>query len=338
MVGGGVIGCAVADRLVRNRHRVLLFERDRVGDHASGAAAGLLSPHSENIYSEAHLSLVARSLEIYPDLAARLERDTGIPVEYREQETLRVAMAQDQEPALVAAATRLGRRWLSQADCRDLEPGIGEAVRGGILLDEAQVTPPRLVRALARAAVAGGAEIAESTPVFGFEVEAGEVRAVITADGRFTADVYVLAAGPWSQQLGQSAGLDLGVRPMRGQLVGLLPPRPVCRRILTCGKLYLVPKPDGTLVAGSTEDQVGFDARSTVEGVSGLLEFARAALPGLGGAAIERVWAALRPAAPGELPLIGPAPGVANLVLATGHFRIGILLAPVTAERVAQLI
>jgi glycine oxidase len=333
IVGGGVIGCAVAERLSRERrHQVLLLERDTLGAHASGAAAGLLAPVGDPGAARA-LDLSSRSMALFPELVERVER-SGIAVEFRRQESLTPALTADEERFLRGAAAR----WLDGEQARAEEPALAPGVRGAALVTEAQVTPIRLVRALAHTAAAQGAEIAEGVPVGGLAVSAGAVHGVRTPDGPREADVVVLAAGPWSPALAEPAGVGLDVRPSRGQLVMLRPRPGGLRHILTWGASYLVPKPDGTVVAGSTEEDAGFDDRPTAEGVAGLLAFATRAVPGLGEAAVERVWAALRPATPDGLPLIGPAPGLQNLVVATGHNRSGILLAPVTAEMVAERI
>jgi glycine oxidase len=329
VVGGGVIGCAVAERLSRERgrHRVTLLERDRVGAHASGAAAGML-------VSAGGPSLAARSRELFPELVERVERASAIAVEFQEVEAI--------SPALTAAEERLLRRgpgrWLDAAEALRAEPGLGPNVRGAAVRPEAQVTPPRLVEALARTALAQGADLREGVPVSRLVVRAGRLQGVQGPDGIVPADLVVVAAGPWSASLTSPVGVALDVRPSRGQLVTLRPRAAPLGRMLTWRGSYLVPKPDGSVVAGSTEEEVGFDARPTAEGVHGLLEFATRAVPGLGNAAVERVWAALRPATPDGLPVIGAAPGLPNLVLAAGHNRDGILLAPATAELVAETV
>jgi glycine oxidase len=329
VVGGGVIGCAVAERLSRaGRDQVLLLERDAVGAHASGAAAGLLSPLTEAV----EVTLASRSLAMFPELVERVER-SGIAVEYREHDSLTPALTVEEERRLRRAPAS---RWLDGPQARAAEPGLSERVRGAALFREAQVTPVRLVRALARTAAAQGAEIREATPVSALVVRAGQLQGVQTAEGQVRADTVVLAAGPWSPALASPAGVGLDVRPNRGQLVMLRPRGAPPRHVLVWRGCYLVPKPDGTVVAGSTEEDVGFDDRPTVEGIAGLLQFTAHALPPLGRATVERIWAALRPATPDGQPVIGPVPGLPNLIVATGHNRTGILLAPVTAELVAE--
>jgi glycine oxidase len=329
VVGGGVIGCAVAERLSRDgRHQVLLLERDTLGAHASGAAAGLLSPHSES----AEIGLSSRSLAMFPELVERVER-CGITVEYHEHEGFTPALTVDEERRLRAGPGR----WLDARAALEAEPGLSARVRGVAVLREAQITPIRLVRALARTAAAQGVEIREGAPVGALTIRSGQLHGVQTAEGQVRADVVVLAAGPWSPALASPSGVALDVRPNRGQLV-MLRPRggAALGHVLTWRGSYLVPKPDGTIVAGSTEEDAGFDDRPTVEGVSSLLQFACRAVPALGQAAVERVWAALRPATPDGQPVVGPVPDLPNLIAATGHNRTGILLAPVTAELVSD--
>jgi glycine oxidase len=327
VVGGGVIGCAVAERLSRDRHQVVLLERDRVAGQASGAAAGLLSPDGEQD------GLGQRSLALFPELVARIER-SGVAVEYRVQESLR--------PALTAADERWLRRgaarWLDSTEALADEPELNPTVRGAALVEEAQVTPARLVHALARTAVAQGASVREGVPVGSLAAIGDRMRGVQTSEGHIEADWVVLAAGPWSPSLTSPLGIALDVRPNRGQLVTLRPDGAGLRRAVAWRGSYLVPKPDGTVVAGSTEEEAGYDARATADGVTGLLQFATAAVPSLASATVERVWAALRPATPDGAPIVGAVGPVSGLIVATGHNRGGILLAPVTAELVAETI
>lgn len=328
IVGGGVIGCAAAERLTRDGHSVTILERDQAGAHASGAAAGLLAPFSEGE------DLGHRSLQLFPELVERIERESGVEVEFRAGESITPALDAAEERALRSLGAG---RWLSAREAQAEEPGLNPRLRGALVLPESQVTPPRLVRALVRTAVLRGADLREGTPVSKLLLRGGRVIGVQTLDGPLRADFVVLAAGPWSAELA-AAAVPLDVRPSRGQLVQLQPRGRPLRRMLTWRGSYLVPKPDGTIVAGSTEEEAGFDARPTVEGVAGLLEFARRVVPELAAATVAGVWAALRPATPDGRPVVGPVPDHPGLVVATGHNRNGILLAPITAEMVAGAI
>ncbi|MDQ6773599.1 MAG: FAD-dependent oxidoreductase, partial [Candidatus Dormibacteraeota bacterium] len=216
------------------------------------------------------------------------------------------------------------------------EPGLGPRVRGAQLDVIGHVNPLRLVRALARTAIKHGASIEEGMPVSALALRGGRLQGVLGPEGLVHADAVVLAAGPWSASLAAPAGVALDVRPSRGQLVVLEPQRAVLKRTLLWQGSYLVPKPDGSVMAGSTEEDSGFDARPTAEGVHLILDFAVRAVPGLATAAVTRTAAALRPATPDGRPIIGSAAGLPGLVLACGHNRKGVLLAPITAELVAQ--
>jgi glycine oxidase len=330
VVGGGVIGCAIAERLSRERqYQVVICERDTVGAHASGAAAGLLWGQSEAATQTRELS--ALSMALLPELLARLTV-SGVDVEFRPGEAITPALTEEEEQRL-----RRGKgRWLDAEGALREEPGLSPSVRGAMFQEAAQLTPGRFVRALARTAAARGVEIREGWPVSQLVLRSGRLHGVQGPDGMLPADVVVLAAGPWSPALASPVGLALDVRPNRGQLVTLYPPRLLLRRALTWRGCYLVPKPDGSVVAGSTEEEVGFDARPTASGIGMLLDFAGRAVPLLSEAAVGPTWAALRPATSDGRPVIGPAPGLPNLLLATGHNRIGILLAPVTAQLVAE--
>jgi glycine oxidase len=331
VVGGGVIGCAVAERLTRDRHQVLVLERDRLGAQASGAAAGLLAPGDIGSGPEGENG--RRSLALFEELVPRLER-TGISVEFRRGESIRPALSASEARRL----QQQGGRWVDAAEARRLEPGLQARVRGATITEEAQITPPRFVEALARTAVAGGAEVREGSPVGQILTRGGRVHGVATADGTVEADWVVLAAGPWSPSLASPLGIALDIRPSRGQLVTLRPRRAALSRMLEWQSSYLVPKPDGTIIAGSTEEEAGFDARPTAQGVAQLLTFAETAIPELGSAAVERVWAALRPRTPDDRAVVGAIAEVPGLVVAGGHNRNGILLAPLTAVQVAELV
>jgi glycine oxidase len=323
VIGGGVIGCAVAERLSLDRHRVTLLERDQLGGRASGAAAGELSPSDQS---------GQESLAMFPELVARIEKDSAMNVEYRVQQGWKPAFT-DAEAATLKAE---GGRWLDAADCRKTEPALTQDIVGAVLLEHAHLTPPRFVRALARSAAAHGAEICEGTPATGFDVEGREVRKVRTSTGDIAADWVVIAAGPWTREVASSAGINVDVRPQRGQLAALDPGSLVLRRSVFWSNGYLVPKGDGTIIAGGTEEDAGFDDRPTLAGIATLLDFARKLVPGLAAANLQRAWAGLRPVTTDGSPIVAVSE-VRNLIVATGHHRKGILLAPLAATTIAGL-
>lgn len=325
VIGGGVIGCAVAERLSRDGHRVTLLERDQLAARASGAAAGELSPSS--------LATDHQALAMFPELVARVEKDSGMSVEYHVQQGLRPAFT-DEEAAAIRGHEG---RWLDAAECRALEPALAHDAIGAVLIDHAHLTPPRFVRALARSANAHGAEIYEGRPAIGVTVEGGEVRGVRTPDGEVASDVVVIAAGPWTREVASYAGVAVDVRPQRGQLAALDPGTLMLRRSVFWSNGYLVPKGDGTIIAGGTEEDAGFDDRPTLDGIASLLSLARRLVPALAHSSLQRVWAGLRPVTGDGTPIVKVS-DVPGLVIATGHHRKGILLAPLAAERVAELL
>jgi glycine oxidase len=325
VIGGGVIGCAVAERLSLDRHQVTLLERDQLGSRASGAAAGELSPSQAAGDKE--------SLAMFPEVVARVEKDSAMSVEYRVQQGLVPAFTNDEAAALKAS----GGRWLEAAECRTTEPALSSDALGAILLEHAHLTPPRFVRALARAAASRGAEICEGTPAIGFDSDGKSIGSVKTPGGGIKADWVVVAAGPWTREVASHAGIDVDVRPQRGQLAALDAGAMVLRRSVFWSNGYLVPKGDGTVIAGGTEEDSGFDDRPTVAGIESLLALARKLVPGLADANVQRVWAGLRPITRDGRPIVGISE-VRNLIVATGHHRKGILLAPLASAQVAELI
>jgi glycine oxidase len=330
VIGGGVIGCAVAERLSFEGHQVTLFERDQLACRASGAAAGELSPQST---TSAATESAKQSLQLFPELIARIEKDSAMNVEYRVQAGLQPAFEQEEVERLRAA----GGRWLDPQACREAEPSLSTDVLGAVLLEHAHLTPPRFVRALARAAARRGAAIREGTPVIGFEGTGDEIKRVITPGGTEEADWAVIAAGPWSREVASTAGVDVDVRPQRGQLAALASGEVLLSHSIFWANGYLVPKADGTIIAGGTEEESGFDDRATVAGIASLLSLACRLVPGLGAANLQRVWAGLRPVTRDGVPVVA-AMGAHNLIVATGHHRKGILLAPLAAMQVASII
>ena len=345
IIGGGIIGCAVAYQLaVRGYRDVTVLERDRVGGQAAIAFAGLLSGTPPGRRGDPFSLLAAASLERFPRVAADLSERTGIDCELRQTGALYLALTADEEAALRFPAGELQTlhpecRWLDARELRELEPEVSPLFRGALSVPwEWQVLSPRLVHAYARAAALAGLRIRETVEVRGVECEGGRVSALVTSDGRLAVGQVVLAAGAWSGYLGRLFGLSLPVGPLRGQIIRLAAWGTTVRHSLYRGELYLGAKADGTVAVGSTEELANFDRRPTGAGVALLSRFAVETVPALGQATFLDAWAGLRPLAEDGLPLIGRAPGLANVVVATGHARHGVLLSPITAEVVADLL
>ena len=341
VVGGGIVGLTVAWRAAQRGLRTVVLERDRLGGGASGVAAGMLAPISEAEFANpALLALGLEAAAAWPAFAAELEQASGTTALLRRSGTLLLARDRDEGEALdrehafrVAHGLRVERLLPSAA--RRLEPALAPTIRLALLVPDDHAADPRaLVHALAIAARAAGAELRE-------QAEVGAVRdgSVELADGTtLAAGSVVLAAGAWSGALA-----DVPVRPVKGQILRLRDPEhreaaPLLERVVRFEGGYLVPRGDGRYVLGATMEERGYDLSVTAGGVYELLRDATELVPGVGELVIEELGAGLRPGAPGNAPLVGPAEGAERLLLATGHFRNGILLAPLTAERIAALL
>ncbi|GAB2473083.1 glycine oxidase ThiO [Streptosporangium sandarakinum] len=354
VVGGGVIGLSVAWRAARGGLRAAVMD-PAPASGASHAAAGMLAPVSEVAYTEEPLlRLGLASLDRWPSFAAELAADAGREagdLDYREGGTLDVAFGADDMAALeeiAAFATGLGlpARRLTGRECRRLEPMLAPSVRGGMLAErDAWVDPRKVTAALLTALERRGVTLLR-TRAAALETSAGRVTGVRPATGGTVgADRVVLATGAWSGGPGGAGapaaieGLPPGilppVRPVKGQIMRLRSPEPIlgrCVRGTVHGShVYLVPRADGELVVGATQEEMGFDTRVTAGGLWELLRDARELLPGVTELELSDAVAGLRPGTPDNLPVIGPA-GPPGLWLATGHHRNGVLLAPLTAD------
>jgi len=350
VVGGGVIGLASAWRLAQRGARVAIVDRDP-GRGASWAAAGMLAPVTEVHHGEVPLlGLNLESARRYPAFVEELEDTAGIPTAYRPCGTLAVAADNDDHAALMELhrfQQRLGLEVakLTRQECRQVEPALTPSIRGGIRVEgDHQIDPRRLVAALRRACLAAGVEfVAEMAASVSFS--GGRVTAVVTQSTTVAAGAVVLAAGAWSSQLhGLPPELVPPVRPVKGQIIRLAGAHQAGAllsgnvRCLVAGRsVYLVPRADGEVVVGATTEEMGYDQRVTVEAVHDLLADSCAVVPGLMHLEFHEVCASLRPGSPDNAPLIGPS-GLPGLIVATGHYRNGILLTPVTADAVVELI
>jgi glycine oxidase len=338
VVGGGVIGSAITYWLVRDGARVDLYDRGDSGQ-ATRVSAGLLAPHSERHPQDALGRLARESAALHPRLAAELRERTGIDAGYRATGLLRLAMTDDEERGLRAAAHEDGASsWLARDRLLELEPAIGEEVRGAVFSDESQVSPAPLARSLQRAAAELGASVHQGTAVDTLEIEGSRVSGVHIGSSKVPAEEVVLATGAWTAAWQDQLKTRLPLRPVRGQMVLLESPLPAVRHILFTSEGYLALKAEGHVYVGATQEEAGFDARATLDGITGLLALARRIVPALSGATVLASGAGLRPATPDGMPLIGRLPGWAGISVAAGHFRNGILLAPITAELMSDLL
>jgi glycine oxidase len=342
VVGGGLIGCALAAELAARGRSVTVVDRAEPGSEASGAAAGMLTPQSEARVRDPFFDLAVESRGLYPAWARGLEEETGVDVGYRRTGLLHCRLEGDaagapaepfawQRAAGLAVLARRREELSVEAGGR-LSPDARDAV---LFPDEAVVNPRPLTRAVWLSAVRRGAVVRTGTSVLGFRIEKGACRGVDTEAGPIEAETTVDAAGAWAAFNGRLP-LALPVQPVRGQIVELALREPLAT-IVSSDEVYLVPRPDGTVLLGSTVEFVGFEKAVTAEAVGRLVAAALRLVPGLGSARFVTAWSGLRPGTPDGLPVLGASP-VPGLFFAAGHFRNGILLAPITARILADLL
>jgi glycine oxidase len=346
VVGGGVIGCCIAYALSLAGASVTVLERSQLAAGASGVAAGMLAPQVEAPFADPFFELALLGRAEHAPLAAALLDEVGLDVEYRQTGILRVARTEAERADLQRmlrwqSARGLAAEWVDSDDlgaCEPLLRGVaGRLLAGGLwLADEAQVRGPRLVQALAMAAARRGARFVEGTPVVGIEVSGDRAIGVRTPTEVLAAETVVLAAGVWSPDLARTLGFELPVTPVKGQILSLRGLGRAPRQVIWSGECYLVPRPDGEIVLGATEEEGNYDLRPSLAGYNRLTEAALEVVPAAGSFSVEGFWAGLRPAAPDRFPIVGWAPGWRGLFVATAHYRNGILLGPLTGRRVAD--
>lgn len=344
IVGGGIIGCALAYRLAKAGMQVAVFEKERVGGQARIAAAGILGSGVEGDHADHMRNLLAQSARLYPDFAAELEAATGLDATFTRSGALSVVFGEKQADFVAkqaAAHAAQGHRvdWLAADALHGQEPLLNRDARGAVLFhDDAHVYAPQLMHVLALAAVAQGVALHEYTPVHGFLTAGERVNGVQTATGPVHADHVVIAAGAWSRLLGDHLGIALPVKPNRGQVMVLTTYDRPLRRVAFGAGGYLAPKQDGRIVVGATEEDAGFARENTAAGVAFLVKVLHRLAPGLADTRIQHFGVGLRPTPADGLPLLGPVAARPGLWVASGHHRNGILLTPITAHLMAGAI
>ncbi len=360
IIGGGVIGLAVARALVLKGARdVMVIERAGFGAESSSAAAGMLAPQAEADCADEFFQLCCRSRDMYPAFAESLREESGIDIELDTTGTLYVAfddhdvneMAQRYEWQSRAG---LAIETMGAAEAKLLEPSISENVRAALRFPlDAQVENRRLVSALVTANEMLGVHLVPGTTALAIKLsgsQKGRVSGVETSGGFVTTENVVIAGGAWTSQLEISRGdsserqtsdrvfQNLRIEPVRGQMLCLEANPKVCSHVIYSPRGYIVPRRDGRLLAGSTTENAGFDKRVTAEGTRAILAAAMEIVPRIGSMALAGSWAGLRPRASDNLPVLGPCAEIDGVFYATGHYRNGILLAPVTGELIAEAI
>ena len=341
VVGGGVIGLSLAYELAGRGIAVQVLDQGTPGQEASWAGAGMLPPGNPRDARRPEAQLRAESHLLSPALSQALFEQTGIDNGYRRTGALELSLEED-SPEYVAEMDAWRREGVVVEElpsAASRESALSPEIRRAYLLPEmAQVRNPRHLKALIAGCAVRGVKFSPGTPVAALIRNGDRIEGVRTLNGTIFADQYVIASGAWSQSVLAELGRGIAIRPVRGQMVLLsVQPLPFIH-ILSLGQRYLVPRPDGRILVGSTEEEAGFDKRNTAAGIGGLIEFATRLVPCLAAARFERAWAGLRPGSPDGLPYLCQVPETRNLFLAAGHFRAGLQLSPISALLMSQLL
>lgn len=343
VIGGGVIGLTTALTLADRGASVTLIERQQIGREASWAGAGMLPPGNLARATTPEARLRSYSHSLWHDFAANLFERTGIDNGYH----ICGALDLFDEELHHNHASQQANPWLDEGidvqscDRTRLERHVADLnsrYQSGVYLpDFAQVRNPRHLQSLRAACLHRGVELVEHVDGIQVDVESDRVRRVRTPNRDYSIDQICLTAGAWTTNVLQSLGVVIPVKPVRGQIVQLQLPAQPFRCCIELGRRYLVPRRDGLILIGSTEEDAGFVKQNTTEGVAELLSFAKTLIPSLAQAEVVRTWAGLRPGSPDELPLLGVAPGYSNLFVGAGHFRSGLQMSPATGRILADL-
>jgi glycine oxidase len=343
IVGGGIIGCSIAWRLAQAGMKVTVLDRSEPGAEASSAAAGMLAPLGERVEPRTFAELCVASRSLYPRFAAEIEEASGHHVGYRSDGSLLVALNEELEEELTEVhRTQTAQGFtlhpLTAAEVHARAVGLSPQVRSGLFVpDDHWVDNERLMRALLTACQRAGVRFEAEMAVHKFHTKGDHIESVIAGSGAsFAAKTYVLAAGCWSGEIARELGSPLSVTPCCGQMMEFEAPREL-PFVVRAGIHYLVPRPERRLLVGTTAEYTGFEKAVTAKGLLSILAGAVRLAPHASEFRFLRAWAGLRPDTADHLPILGYGE-MANLVFATGHFRNGILLAPVTAEIIADLL
>jgi glycine oxidase len=342
IAGGGLIGGSIALELARAGLKVGLFDSQEPGREASWAGAGIISPAPENSATIPLVPLGKASLALYPDFVRVVEEISGQSAGYRPKGTLQAlftADAREELSTVIALHHGLGLKAepLSASDARALEPSLSEDLEAAVLRpDEASVDNRALTHAVMEAARRSGVEFFPANPVEAIRREGGRCVGLHLKNEKVEAQWTVIAAGCFSANI-EGVSSYAPVRPAKGQMAALRADDLKIERVLWSEKIYLVPRNDGRILAGATVEYKGFDKRLTVGGIQRILAAAIELAPALADARVAETWAGLRPDSPDHLPILGPT-DLDRLLIATGHFRGGILLTPITARLIREWI
>lgn len=344
IIGGGVIGLAIAREMrKRGAMSVAVLERGLVGNEASSAAAGMLALQAETDRADSFFDFCTASNRMYPDYAASLQQETGIDIELDRTGTLFLAFTEDDSIELSRRhdwqkSVSLAVSRLSAAEVLALEAAINPDVREALLFPtDWQVENRKLIAALSAYAVTNGITLIENCETVALIRKDGRVEGVKTASAEHFGDTVILATGAWTSLIEDPAGELPNIKPIKGEIVTFGLERGLLRHVVYSPRGYVVPRSDGRIIAGATVEDVGYDKSITPAAEQSISRSAFEIAPKLRELEIKERWAGLRPYGPEGRPVIGRLPSAENLIVATGHYRNGILLAPATAKLVADI-
>ena len=342
IVGAGVVGLTTALKLAERGVSVTLLDRQLVGREASWAGAGMLPPGNPANALSPEARLRSYSHGMWPEFAADLADRTGIDTGYHICGAIEVCAVDNQDEFRQHdaqwQAEGIRVEHISAHEVQQHVADMDDRFENAIFLpDFAQLRNPRYLKALKAACLQRGVEILEHAHALEIRQKDGRISEVRVHARTLQFDRICFAVGAWSASLLQPLGFSIPVKPVRGQIVQLQLPAQPFRCVIELGRRYLVPRRDGLILIGSTEEDAGFAKHTTTEGVAGLLDFARSLVPSLAHAEVVQTWAGLRPGSPDELPLLGPVPGFSNVFIGAGHFRSGLQMSPASGTILADL-
>ncbi|MGG1674153.1 glycine oxidase ThiO [Neobacillus sp. NRS-1170] len=345
IIGGGINGTSIAYQLSKMGRKAIIIEKDQLACQASSAAAGMLAAQAEIEQDGPLFQLALKSQAMFSAITSELYEYSGIDIEYVNKGMFKIAETEEiaNEVKKQVAFQRKWDpkiKWLDAKELQEMEPSLSPNVVGAMFLpNDGHVQPAKLTDAFAKAAVYFGAEIRENTEVLSFIFENGQVKGVKTTKGIIHSEQVVVATGAWAAKLMRESGLDISVYPVKGECFSIKTDKPIINTTIFSDKrCYLVPKRNGEIYIGATMIEHTFDNKVTPEGITTLIERASQLVPQIKKAAWERVWSGIRPQTADGLPYLGEHPNWKGLFVASGHFRNGILLSPITGKLVADLL
>ncbi|MFS1515953.1 glycine oxidase ThiO [Bacillus sp. SCS-151] len=344
VIGGGINGGSIAYHLAKRGHHVLVIEKDQLGSKASGAAAGMLAAQAELTEDGPLFQLAKKSRSMFPTMIEELECKSNVHIGYVNKGMLKIAISEEEEQQLkhiIQLQKNIGEQteYLTSEEVRAYEPSLSPVVRGAMSIPtDGQVSAYDLTIAFFRAARVLGATIKEETNVYSLIIKNNRIQGVVTNEGEFHSERIIVASGAWTDMVVKQTGLSLPSYPVKGECLAVKTDKPLLTQTIFSHHCYLVPKKGGRIIIGATMYPNTFNTTVSTGSVCSLIEKASIILPEIINTQFEKAWSGIRPQTHDGMPLLGEHPHVEGLIIATGHYRNGILLAPITGKVTADLV